>query len=171
MEMYEIFGEMDSAEEINKTAEGLKNEGDEQNLYKLAEENGIGAAFAQMYYAGDAESLCDAATAAIGKVEAEAAELEPVEIIADWVEYIKSECGEDEGLARAVRRKGKSLKGCITGLLCWSFMERYAVDKDIVEAAREKNPDIPERVEMGIPGMGRAKKLIKEYYSGQEGTK
>lgn len=169
--MYEIFGEMDSAEEINKTAEGLKNEGDKENLLKLAEENGIDAAFAQMYYAGETESLCDVATAAIGKIEAEAAELKPVEIIADWVEYIKVSCLGNEELACAVRRKGKSLKGCITDLLCWSFEESYKVDKDIVEAARKRKPKIPQHVEMGIPGMGRAKKLIKEYYFKQEDKK
>jgi len=165
--MFEIFGEMDSAEEINKTAEGLKNEGDEENLIKLAEENGIDAAFVQMYYAGGMESLCDVATAAIGKVEAEAAELKPAEIIADWTEYIKTQCLDDEEIARAVRRKGKSLKGCIGHLLAWSFKARYKVDKDIIKAAGINNA----AVDMGIPGMGRAKKLIKEYYLGQEGTK
>lgn len=165
--MFEIFGEMDSAEEINKTAEGLKNEGDKENLFKLAEENGIDAAFAQMYYAGGAKSLCDVATAAIGKIEAEAAELKPVEIIADWVEYIKVSCLDNEELARAVRRKGKSLKGCIGYLLAWSFKARYKVDKDIIKAAGINNA----KVEMGIPGMGRAKKLIKEYYLKQEGVK
>lgn len=165
--MFEIFGEMDSAEEINKTAEGLKNEGDKENLFKLAEENGIDAAFAQMYYAGEIENLCDVATAAIGKIEAEAAELKPVEIIADWVEYIKVSCLDNEELARAVRKKGKSLKGCIGSLLKWSFNARYKVDKDIIKAAGINNAS----VEMGIPGMGCAKKLIKEYYLKQEGVK
>ncbi len=163
--MFEIFGEMDSAEEINKTAEGLKNEGDNENLLKLAQENGIDAAFAQMYYAGETESLCDAATAAIGKTEAEAAELKPVEIMADWVEYIKASCLNNEELALAVRRKGKSLKGCIGHLLRWSFNARYKVDKDIIKAAGISAAS----VEMGIPGMGRAKKLIKEYYLKQGG--
>lgn len=158
--MFEIFGEMDSADEINKTAEGLKNEGDKENLFKLAGENGIDAAFARMYYDGETESLCDVATAAIGKIEAEAAELKPVEIMADWTEYIKVSCLDNEELARAVRRKGKSLKGCMGKLLEWSFDARYKVDKDIIKAAGINNA----HVEMGIPGMGRAKKLIKEYY-------
>ena len=35
------FGEFDSAEELNKAAEGFKNEGDLESLYALAEENGI----------------------------------------------------------------------------------------------------------------------------------
>ncbi len=158
--MFEIFGEMDSAEEINKTAEGLKKEGDTDSLIKLAEENGIDAEFAWKYHLGETEGLCDDATAAIGKIEAEAAVLKPVEIIADWTEYIKTQCIDNEEIARAVRRKGKSLKGCIGYLLAWSFKAKYKVDKDIVRAAGLGAA----QVEMGIPGMGRAKKLIKEYY-------
>lgn len=162
--MFEIFGEMDSAEEINRAAEGFKNEGDRENLYKLAEENGIDSAFAQMYSEGTSGSLCDAATAAVGKLEAEEAELKPVEIVADWTEYIKASCLDNEELARAVRKKGKSLKGCIGYILGWSFRARYKVDRDIIQAAGIKNTS----VEMGIPGMGCAKKLIKEYYLEQE---
>lgn len=159
--MFEIFGEMESLEQLNMTAEGLKNEGDNENLYKLAEENGIDQAFAEMYIAGELENLCcDVATAAIGKLEVEAAELKPVEIIADWIEYIKQQCNDNEEFAKAVRRKGKTLKGCIGKLLEWSFSAKYKVDKDIIKAAGIKNAN----VEMGIPGMGRAKKLIREYY-------
>ena len=39
--MFDIFGEFDTFEELNMAAEGLKNEGDTDSLYKLAEENGI----------------------------------------------------------------------------------------------------------------------------------
>lgn len=163
--MFEVFGEMDSAGEINAAAEGLKNEGDKENLCRLARENGIDTAFAEMYFEGDMETLCDVAAAAIGKIEAEAAELNPVEIVADWVEYIKASCLDDEELARAVRKRGKNLKGCIGSMLAWSFRERYKVDKDIVKAAGINNAS----VEMGIPGMGRAKKLIREYYLGKGG--
>ena len=35
-EMFKVFGEFDSAKEINMTAEGLLNEGDKDNLYVLA---------------------------------------------------------------------------------------------------------------------------------------
>ena len=102
--MFEIFGEMDSAEEINKTAEGLKKEGDMDSLIKLAEENGIDAEFAWKYHLGQTESLCDAATAAIGKIEAEAAVLKPAEIIADWTEYIKTQCIDKIGRASCRER-------------------------------------------------------------------
>lgn len=96
--MFDIFGEMESAEELNKTAEGLKNEGDKENLYKLADENGIDRAEADLYFEGMTDAFCDVATAAIGKIEVEATQLNPVEIIADWTEYIKVSCLEDEEL-------------------------------------------------------------------------
>lgn len=166
--MYEIFGEMDSAEEINTAAGGLKDEGDRENLYRLAEENGIDSAFADMYMDGVTDGLCcDAATAALGKIEVEAAELKPAEIMADWVEYVRTLCGDDEEFARAVRRKGRSLKGCIGILLGWSFKARYKIDRDIIKAAGINCAS----VEIGIPGMGTAKRLIREYYLGKAGDK
>lgn len=160
--MFEVFGEFDTFEELNMAAEGLKNEGDKDSLFKLAEENGIARGFADMYLAGGIPQLCDVATAAIGKIDAEAAELKPKEIMLDWVEYIKASCLTNEELAKAVRKKGKTLKGCIGTLLKWSFAGRYKVDKDIIAAAGIRQAS----VEMGIPGMGTAKKLIREYYLG-----
>lgn len=165
--MYEVFGEMDSMEEINTAARGLKDEGDKENLYTLAKENGIDRALADMYLDGTMEDLCcDAATAALGKIDVEAAELKPVELIADWVEYIRTLCSDDETFAQGVRRKGRSLKGCIGSLLGWSFRARYKVGKDIIKAAGISNAS----VEMGIPGMGTAKRLIREYYLGTGGA-
>lgn len=158
--MFDIFGEFDTYEELNMAAEGLKNEGDTDSLYKLAEENGIENGFAEMYLAGAIPTLCDVATAAMGKIDVETAELKPKELLLDWVEYIKTSCLDNEELAKAVRKKGKNLKGCMGVILKWSFENRYKVDKDIIKAAGIKNAN----VEMGIPGMGTAKKLIKEYY-------
>ena len=158
--MFDVFGEFDSAEELNLAAEGLKNEGDKESLYKLAKENGIESGFVDMYLSGGMPELCDVATAAIGKIDIEAAELKPKEIILDWVEYIKTSCFDNEEMARAVRKKGKKLKGCIAKMLEWSFKNKYKIDEEIVKAAGIKNA----RVEEGIPGSGTAKKLIREYY-------
>lgn len=160
--MFDLFGEFNSVEEMNKAAEGFKNEGDIESLKKMAAENGIDEAFADMYASGAMPELCDVAMAAIGKITVEAQELKPVEIVEDWTEYVKASCMENEELAAAVRRKGKSLKGCIAVLLKWSFQNCYAVDKEIVKAA-----GVSATVKMGILGMGRAKKLIKEYYLGK----
>lgn len=99
-------------------------------------------------------------TAAIGKIEVEEKELKPQEIMADWTEYVKAQCMQDIQIAKNVRQKGKSLKGCIGQLLKWSWENSYNVDKDVIKAAGIK----VKIVKMGIPGMGRAKKIIMEYY-------
>lgn len=160
--MFEVFGEFDTFEELNMAAEGFKNEGDKDSLFKLAEENGIARGFADMYLAGGIPQLCDVATAAIGKIEVESADLKLQEIHADWADYIKGMCEKKEDFARAVRKKGKSLKGCIAVLLKWSFEHRYKVNSEIVKLVGIRNA----QVEEGLPGMGTAKKLIREYYLG-----
>lgn len=160
--MFDRFGEFDSAEEINETAGNLRREGDKESLFVLAKENGIDKEIAEAFLEGTLLYLCDPVTAAIGKIETEAGELKPAEIMADWLEYLKCRCFEDEETAKAVRRKGKSLKGAIGELLKWSFQNQIPVEKDILEAAGVKV-----RCTLGIPGMARAKKIMTDYYMGK----
>lgn len=160
--MFDIFGEFDSADEINASADGLFNEGDFENIKVLAKENGIDEWIAEMFIDGDIPALCDVTLAAIGKLDVESEELKAQEIMMDWVEYIKLQCTEDEMIARAVRKKGKSMKGCVSELLKWGFKNMYPVDSDICKAA-----GVSGTVKLGIPGMGTAKKIIKEYYLGK----
>lgn len=161
--MFERFGEFGSAEEINETAVNLRKEGDMESIGVLAKENGIEEEIAEVFISGDLLYLCDAMTAAIGKIDVESAELKPKEIMQDWTEYIKARCFEDGRMAEAVRAKGKSLKGCIGALLSWSFKNQIPVGKDILEASGVKAG----RVTLGIPGIGTAKKIITEYYLGK----
>lgn len=161
--MFERFGEMNSYQEINELAENLFNEGDMESLKAMAEENGITADFVEMFCAGDLPALCDPMTAALGKIEVESAELQPKEIMEDWVEYLKSQCMENELMAYSVRKTGKSLKGCIAALLKWSFENQIPIEKEILKAAGVTAG----RVTMGIPGMGTAKRIIREYYLGK----
>lgn len=158
--MFEKFGEMGSYEEINELAENLFNEGDTDSLREMAKENGIPEEFVEMYLQGDTPQLCDAMTAAIGKLELEAEELKPQEIMEDWLEYIKCNCMEDERLALAVRKKDKSLEGCIAALLKWSFANQQPIPDKIKKAAGVTAG----KVTLGIPRMGRAKEIIREYY-------
>ena len=160
--MWDRFGEFDSAAEINELAVNLRKEGDADSLKELARENGLDPDLAEAFLDGDLLYLCDDMAAAIGKIEIEAAELKPVEIMADWVEYLKARCFEDVETARAVRRKGKSLKSAIAALLTWSFKNQQTVDKDIIKAAGVSAG----KVTLGIPGMARAKQLMAEYYLG-----
>lgn len=161
--MFDKFGEMDSCAEINELAENLFNEGDIESLKLMAKENGIPEEMTDLYLNGEMPELCDTLTAALGKIEVESADLKPKEIMEDWVEYLKGQCMEDEQFAAQVRRKGKSLKGCIASLLKWSFGHQQEIDHDIVKAANMTNV---RRVTLGIPGMGQAKQLIREYYGG-----
>ena len=161
--MYEKFGELNSCEEINELAENLFNEGDTDSLKAMAKENGIQKIFVEMYLQGDIPVICDPLTAALGKIDVEVEDLEPKEIMQDWVEYLRGQCMENEELAIRVREKNKSLKGCIAALLSWSFKNQQNIDKDIIKAAGVSTG----RVTLGIPGMARAKKIIRDYYLGR----
>lgn len=115
--MFEIYGEFDSAEEINMKAESLFNEGDHDGIRALAKENGIPEEFAEAYISGDLPELTDISTAGIGKIDIELPDT--VKVYATTAEavaeYIKSLCDRDP-FAAAVRRKEKSLTACIRQL-------------------------------------------------------
>lgn len=135
--MFEKFGELNSFGEINELAENLFNEGDTESLRAMAKENGIQSDFVDMYLQGEIPALCDQLTAALGKIDVEVAELKPKEIMEDWVEYLRGQCMENELLAFNVRKKGKSLKGCIAALLMWSFKNQQTVDKDMARVLED----------------------------------
>ena len=160
--LYEKFGELNSAQEINELAENLFNEGDIASLKELAKENGL-SDMVKLYLEGELPDLCDSLSAAIGKIEVEAAELKQREIMEDWVEYLRGQCLENEILAFQVRKKGKTLKGCIAALLKWSFGHQIPIEKEILKEAGVSAG----RVTLGIPGMAQAKKIITEYYMGK----
>ena len=158
--MFDRFGEFDSEKELNELAINLRKEGDAESLRIMAKENGIDEEIVEVFLNRDIDFLCDVMAAAIGKIEVESAELKPAEIMEDWVEYIKGRCLEDDALAAAIRKKGKSLRGAIAALVKWSFKHQQTVDKEILKAAGVTAG----KCTLGIPGMGTAKRLITEYY-------
>ena len=160
--MFDKFGEMSSYKEINTLAENLFNEGDLKNLKEMAKENGIPEDFVELYLSGDIMELCDAETAAYGKIDVEVADLRLKGIMEDWVEYLRVQISDNDLLAHQVRKKGKSLKGCIAALLKWSFKNQVPVDKEILKAAGVTAG----KVTLGIPNMGKAKEIILDYYLG-----
>lgn len=109
--MYEVFGPMDT-EELNACAKGLREEGDDDRIRLLAKENGIPEFFAEGYIESG-EEFADPLTAAMGKLDVEAAEYKnnqiPVEPILD---FLKAEC-VNEDFARCVRHRTKSVKECM----------------------------------------------------------
>lgn len=155
--MFEVFGKFESIEALNMTAEGLKTEGDKASLFKLAEENGIEKEDAEDYLDGMPDFATDT-MAALGRIKVEAADLKPCEIMADWIEYIKTLVLEDKDMRAAVFKK--DLKGCIADMLKWSFKNQYDVPKDIIKAAGVN----ASKVTLGIPGAATCKSIIKKYY-------
>lgn len=161
--MFDKFGEFNSYEEINKAAEGLKEEGDTESLKELAKENGIDIEDVQDYIDGITDALTNRSMAALGKLEIEIADLNPKDIMEDWADYIRTLiCSGDEDFQAAFRKKGKSFKGCIGALLKWSHEHMHDIDNDIMKAAGFSG-----KTKLGIPGSARAKKIIKEYYLGR----
>lgn len=69
--MFDIYGEMETAEEINDVARSLKEEGERENLDKLCAENGIDAELAQMFWDGEIDFVTDQLMAAVGKLDME----------------------------------------------------------------------------------------------------
>jgi len=160
--MFEKFGEFDSAEEINRAAAAQLAEGDTDAVYGIAEENGIDRDDAQDYIDGSCGRLVNPLMAAYGKLDVEAGEMDMKGIMKDWEGYVRVRCSEDGQMAAAVRKKGKRLKGCIAELLKWSFKNQQEIDKEILRAA-----GVTEKVTLGIPDMGQAKKIITQYYLGE----
>lgn len=160
--MFDKFGEMSSYKEINTLAENLFNENDIENLKEMAKENGIPEDFVELYLSGDIMELCDAETAAYGKIDVEVADLKLKGIMGDWVEYLRVQISDNDLLAHRVRMKDKSLKGCIAALLKWSFKNQVPVGKEILKAAGVTAG----KVTLGIPAMGKAKEIILDYYLG-----
>ena len=159
--MFDRFGELGSADEINRIAAAELEEGDHDAIVALAVENGLDKDDAYDYIGMNGKvPLCTPFTAAVGKIEVETAALaNKVEIINDWIMYIWLECEKTEGMSEAVRSKGKSLKGCIEKLLKWSLENAKPVDEEILKAC-----GINYKVTLGIPGSLTAKKLIRAYY-------
>lgn len=162
--MFDKFGEMSSYKEINTLAENLFNEGDIESLRNMATENGISEDFVELYLSGEIMELCDGQTAAYGKIDVEVKELKIKGIMEDWLEYLRVQISDNDLLARRVRMKDKNLKGCIAALLKWSFKNQVPVDKEILKAAEVTAG----KVTLGIPNMGKAKEIIRNYYLGGE---
>lgn len=164
--MFDQFGEFDSWEEINEAAQGQKNEEDKESLINLAVENGIDKEDAEDYFDGILSELCNPILAAQGKLKIEKEEYKKhnkeKNIIDDWISYIENLVSTNDDFALQIRKKGKSIKGCIGALLKYSFGHQVNVDKDIIKESGIK----ASKVTMGIPCMQQAHKIIKEYYGG-----
>lgn len=169
--MYEKFGELDSAEEINRCAAAQKQEGDVQALISLAKENGLDEEDAKDYAEGLMDELCNPLTAALGKLEIECAEYKIKGVLLDWVNELKQMAMESEEFAIAIRRKGKGLDGYIAKTADRGYKERCIVDSRIVNKTTIKGVIGNHEFFIGIPDGKTRRELAEEYYLGKEGAK
>lgn len=165
--MFDKFGELDSAEELNRAAAAQKAEGDEEALIALALENGIEKEDAEDYMDGCVEELATPLMAAIGKLNLEKKEYKLQGVLLDWVEDLVTMCTEDEAFCRAVRKKGKGLDGFIALTAESGYENRAIVDKRIVAKAKKIKKIIGNHeFSIGIPDKKTRRELATKYYLG-----
>ena len=159
MALFERFGEFDSAEDLNATAEGLKAEGDIESLKVLAVENGLSEYDAEDYAAGDVEELASKQMAAIGKLKVESEELKIAGIMEDWKDTV------------AVRKKDKSLKECMAKLIQFAFENMVQVNDEIIKITKVNHNGKLENFRgplyLGIPNRAQVRDIARKYYLGE----
>ena len=165
--MFEQFGEFDSALAINNKADELKAAGDTDGLKILAKENGIDNDDYNDYINGEFDELTTPLLAALGKIKVESNDLKIGGILADWVKELAEAVSVDPEMAKAVRKRHKSLAGYIAATADYGYSHRTKVDKRIVDRCPEIKKVIGNHpLEIGIPDKLQRKKLMKEYYLG-----
>ena len=161
--MFEKFGEFDSFEEINRAAAAQLKEGDTEAVLAIAEENGLDREDAEDFCTGAIDELTTASLAAVGKLDAEAKELQLKGMMMDWQDSIAERCLEDRTLAVAVRRKGKRLEQCMGEILKAGFRKKEEIHKKIVKVAGLNPP-----LYIGMPGKAEIRKIVENYYLGEK---
>ena len=101
------------------------------------------------------------------KAQLEEGDLEAIKTIAEEngldPEDAEESCMENEEMALAVRRKGKSLKDCMALVLKTAFNAKTQLDDRITKAAGLRPP-----LYISIPGKAQIKEIVREYYLGEK---
>lgn len=157
--MFDKFGKM-NYDELIRTAKAEKEEGDEEALIALAQENGLDQEDAEDYMDDLTEVLCTPREAAVARIEMEAKDLEVSGIWEEWKGFALEMCMQEEDLACAVCRKNRSLLGLFGKLLKLGFDSKQRVDKRICKEA-----GLNDNVYTGIPTRQQVAETISNYYN------
>lgn len=157
--MFDKFGEFDSWEELNRAAAAQLKEGDTEAVYAIAEENGIDKEDARDFIEGAVDELCSPLMAALGKLKAEAGEMELFGELEFYKTMIEQECQEHADFAKAVRKKGKSMVKCMGWLLKAASDNKKKVPEKIAKAA-----GLPPEIYTGALTKAEAAGIIRNYY-------
>lgn len=167
--MFEQFGEFNSFEEINEKAQELLEAGDTEAVRMLAKENGLDQEDAEDYITGATDKLCyTALMAALGKLDLEEKDLEIKGVLKDWTDCIRDMCVDVDGMAAAVRKKGKTLAGCMALLIRFSFENMVQVSDKIVDITKVTHNGKEEKMRkplyLGIPSRTDVRQIVHDYY-------
>ena len=162
--MFDKYGEFDSAAEIAKAIQGQIDEGDMEAAFEIGRENGLeDDDILDIADGVPIEEVLTPCIVALCKLQTEAKAYQKNDsIIIDWIEYIKALAIDSEEVAVMIRRKNKSLSGCLGELLKYSYNHAFSIPGDIVKAAGISNAN----VKLGIPNAGKCKEIIRTYYGG-----
>ena len=161
--MCDKFGPL-TYEDLNKTAEGLKMEGDIESLILLAEENGLEKEDAEDYADGVIDTLATPLEAALGKIkeESKALKLEESTTLSGMKDLICQTITKNTVLQVSVHDPEKDLADCLGWLIKEASKTRYRLPAVIAKAA-----GIPD-VYMGDITREKAREIITLYYGGKE---
>lgn len=176
--MFERFGRFGTLDELNAKAEELFNASDMSGLLFLASENGLPKELAEAYAAGETPYFADVKLMAAGRIKIEADDMGAEEIMEDWADYIITLAEGSEKFASQVIGKGKSFIGCVGALAAYSVVHAENVPKEVIKAMEKAVTDEQlkkiglqrqhlQYTKIGMPGMGTAKRLIRQYYGGK----
>lgn len=119
--LFPKFGEMDF-EGLNEAAEGLKEEGDMENLKVLALENGLDPEDAEDYAAGDVKQLATLRQAALGRIKVQEEKTKIPRTAAGIIYGMARAMTTDPEACRAFMEKGSRIDKV------WSELEKKARD-------------------------------------------
>lgn len=161
--MFDKFGAM-TYEELNKTAEGLKMEGDIESLILLAEENGLDKEDAEDYADGVVDTLATPLEAALGKIEVESAHLNLSysTTLLGMKDQVVGMITQHEELRVSAHDPEKSLAECLARLVKEASRTRYKLPDAIATLA-----GLP-TVYMGDISREKAREIICTYYGGDK---
>ena len=106
--MFDVFGEMETAGEINAVARSLKEEGEKEQLEKLCQENGLDEEITELFWNGEIDFITDDLMAAVGKLDMEIKEAKEKDLAEGIADYLKVQAEKDANFARKIRKKRKT---------------------------------------------------------------
>ncbi len=148
-----------STEELNETAEKLRQANNKDGLDKLAKAYGIDIEDMRDFINGDLERLATPIVLAIASIEKAKGELGTKGVIEDWMGVLASMAAGSEELAEKITFGGKDITELLGKILKQAFDTKEKVNDKITKAAGLRTP-----LYLGIPGNADLKKIIKKYY-------